>query len=90
MTTTKITHELFIGRQSHEVVKATVRFGCISPEVVQKVIQRGMIYSSAGGFRIEDEDLNPLIDSISGSADSVLGMPLEATVRLIKSVTNGC
>ena len=80
---------LSIGRQSHEVVKATVRFGYISSDIIEKVVQRGMIYTSAGGFRIEDDDLNPLIESISGSVDSVLGMPLEATVRIIESVVNG-
>lgn len=84
--TTKPTRNPSTGRQSLEVVKASVRFRCISPDIVQKVIERGMIYSSAGGFRIEDEDLNPLIECITGSVDSVLGMPLEITLRLIKSV----
>lgn len=76
-----------IGKQASEMVKATVYFKEISPQVINNVISRGQIYSSAGGFRIEDEDLNPLILRIDGTVDSVLGMPLEATIRIIQAVT---
>lgn len=76
----------YSGKQSHEMVKATVSFGEISEEIVQIVVAKGEIYSSAGGFRIEDEHLNPLILNIEGTADSVLGMPMDATVRVIRAV----
>jgi septum formation protein len=76
----------YSGKQSHEMVKATVSFGEISEDIVQIVVAKGEIYSSAGGFRIEDEHLNPLILNIEGSADSVLGMPMDATVRVIRAV----
>ena len=75
-----------IGRQSHEMVKATITFGPISEDIVQLVVAKGEVFSSAGGFRIEDEHLNPLILGIDGSADSVLGMPMDATVRVIRAV----
>ena len=48
----------------------------ISDEVIQRVISRGEIYASAGGFRVEDSDLNPLILDIEGSIDSVMGLPV--------------
>ena len=48
----------------------------ISDEVIQRVISRGEIYASAGGFRVEDPDLNPLILDIEGSIDSVMGLPV--------------
>jgi predicted house-cleaning NTP pyrophosphatase (Maf/HAM1 superfamily) len=67
------------------VVKSTVSFSYIDPLVVEKVVARGYIYSSAGGFRIEDEDLNPLILKIDGTVDSILGMPMDATVRVVKA-----
>lgn len=67
------------------MVKSTVSFSYIDPLVVAKVIAKGHIYSSAGGFRIEDEDLNPLILRIDGTVDSILGMPMDATVRVIKA-----
>lgn len=69
------------------MARSTVSFGYIDPHVVEKVIARGQIYSSAGGFRIEDEDLNPLILHIDGTVDSILGMPMEATVRVIRAAT---
>lgn len=68
------------------MVKATISFGVISEEIVKIVVAKGEIFSSAGGFRIEDEHLNPLILKIEGSADSVLGMPMDATVRVIRAV----
>ena len=64
-----------------------MHFGEISPEIVRNVISRGLIFTSAGGFRIEDEDLNALLKGIDGSVDSVLGMPLDATVRVIQAVS---
>jgi len=48
----------------------------ISDEVIQRVISRGEIFASAGGFRVEDPDLNPLILDIEGSIDSVMGLPV--------------
>ena len=74
------------GRQAHEVDVATVHWKEISPEVIQRVIGRGEIYSSAGGFRIEDDDLNPLILNIDGGVDSVLGLPVDSLVRIIDVV----
>eukprot|EP01036_Dinobryon_divergens_P043595 gene43595-58060_t len=52
------------GRQASEVDVATVTWGTISDEVVERVLARGEIFDSAGGFRIEDPDLRPLILSI--------------------------
>ena len=54
----------------------TVFWKDISDEVIQRVILRGEIYASAGGFRVEDSDLNPLILDIEGSIDSVMGLPV--------------
>ena len=39
----------------------------------------GKIFSSCGGFRIEDPDLSKLIDHIDGTVDSIVGMPVETT-----------
>lgn len=75
-----------IGKQLQEMVVATVHFNVISSETVQKVVKKGEIFSSAGGFRIEDEDLMPLIKDLEGSVDSIIGMPVEATIRIIKNL----
>ena len=75
-------------KQKSGVDIATVYWDEISDEIIEKVINKGEIYSSAGGFRIEDTDLNPLIRYIEGSFDSILGLPISLTVELIEDIIN--
>eukprot|EP01033_Poteriospumella_lacustris_P001044 gene1044-755_t len=42
--------------------------------------------SSAGGFRIEDPELNPLLIDIDGTLDSVFGMPVKLTFELLSDL----
>jgi septum formation protein len=74
-------------RQSANVDVATVFWNEITPAVVERVIARGEIFSSAGGFRIEDPDLKDCILDIDGAVDSVMGMPIDLTVQLVNDVT---
>jgi len=74
------------GIQSSGTDIATVYWKQISDEVVNKVVAKRDVFNSAGGFCIEDDDLNPLIDHIQGTVDSVMGLPLELTVRLLREV----
>jgi septum formation protein len=74
------------GKQTQEMEVSTVHFNEISSEIVQKVVEKGEIFSSAGGFSVEDMDLNPLIRDVEGSVDSVMGMPIEVTIRIIKAL----
>ena len=64
------------------------RYGLLSDgaEVVEKVVEKGKIFTSAGGFQIEDPDLNPLISEIVGCADSVIGVPIDLTVALMEEL----
>jgi len=41
---------------------------------------------SAGGFRLEDPDLSPLVLSADRGADSVMGMPVQLTMDLMRGV----
>ena len=75
------------GRQAAEVDIASIVWGTIPDEVVNAVVQRGEVYGSAGGFRIEDPDLQPYIIRIDGSVDSILGLPVEITNRCIAAVS---
>jgi predicted house-cleaning NTP pyrophosphatase (Maf/HAM1 superfamily) len=52
-----------------------------------QVVAKGEIFSSAGGFRVDDVDLKPLIRDLEGAVDSIMGMPIEATIRIIKALT---
>ena len=78
--------ELPSGAQTSGVDVATVHWDTLSEEVVRRVVSRGEIFSSAGGFRVEDEDLTPLIRRVDGSVDSVMGLPVDMTVALIEEV----
>lgn len=75
-------------RQVSEVDVATVSWGTISDEVIAKVLDRGKIYSSSGGFCIEDEDLKGLVKEVEGTIDSVQGLPMETVIRCINEVLN--
>lgn len=60
----------------------------IPKEVAKKYIQKGHIFHCAGGFQIEDEngDMDPYIDHIEGTVDSVKGLPLKLVIKLIRAV----
>lgn len=73
-------------QQAGNVDVSKVHWNVISPEVVDKVVTKGEIFSSAGGFKIEDEDLFPLVEKIEGTVDSVFGMPIKLTESLIAQV----
>lgn len=75
-------------KQKSAIDIATVYWDEITDLIVEKVIDKGEIYSSAGGFRIEDSDLNPLIRYLEGSFDSIMGLPVSLTVELIEDVLN--
>lgn len=72
------------GKQVHSIDVATVAWYEINENVVSRVINRGEIYSSAGGFRVEDTDLNGLIKDMDGTMDSIMGMPVQLTVSLMR------
>jgi septum formation protein len=74
------------GTQRSATDVASVHWGVISDHVVQKVVDKGEIFSSAGGFRIDDEDLSPLIHQTEGGVDSILGLPVALTKSLIEVV----
>jgi len=80
-----VTH--FPSRKSRSDVDVSkLYWNEISDKVVDKVVAKGLIYQSAGGFRIDDEDLNPLISSIEGSVSCLMGLNVETLKTLIKDL----
>lgn len=73
-------------RQACDVDVAHVFWNEIPQDAVDRVVARREIFSSAGGFRIEDPDLNMLLRDIDGSLDSVVGLPVASTARIIEIV----
>lgn len=74
------------GIRAANIDVATVYWDTIPNDVVMDVVARGATYDCAGGFRIEDEALNPLIASVDGTLDSIMGMPVQLTMRLVDEV----
>ena len=74
------------GKQKSEVNVSKVYWNEISQKVVEKVVGKGLIYQSAGGFRLEDEDLNPLINSIEGSVSCIMGLNVVTLKNLLKEL----
>lgn len=67
---------------------ATVWFRPIPEEVIETMIQEGDVYRRAGGFSIEEPHLQNYIEKIEGAIDSVMGLPIALTKRLIHEVSN--
>jgi len=74
------------GKQATAVDVSSVSFGDITDDVVERVLQRGRVMSSAGGFAIEDEDLFSLITAMDGPATSIMGFPVDSAVHVIREV----
>jgi len=64
-----------------------ITFSPILSDVIDKLIEEGNVFSQAGGFSVEDSLLKEYVKEIKGDIDSVMGMPLVLTKRLIKEVT---
>lgn len=74
-------------QQAAEIDVAIVHFKPIKRAVINQLISQGNIFHAAGGFIIEDPLLKPFIDHVDGTVESVSGLPLNLTKRLISEVS---
>lgn len=72
--------------QGVEVAK--VWFRPIPEEIIEIMIREGDVYRRAGGFSAEEPHLQKYIEKIEGTIDSVMGLPIALTERLIHQVCN--
>ena len=66
-----------------EAGEATVHFGPIKDEIIERYIASGECFKSAGAFAVENPLLKPSVVKIVGGASAVQGMPLGAVKRLL-------
>ncbi len=78
------------GMQASNIDLATVYWKYIDDDVVRRVVAKGQVFQAAGGFCTEDPELNALIKGIDGTMDSVHGLPVVLTERLINEVMIKC
>lgn len=72
------------GKRFEGVDVAKAYYKPIPSYIVDQLIAEGNVMTAAGGFRIEDPVLEPYLDHLEGTKDSVMGLPLEMASRLIK------
>ena len=75
------------GKRVTAVDVSKVFFRRIPEDVIDKVMEEFDVFSHAGGFSITSLLLNPYIEHIEGTIDSVIGLPKELTKQMIKKVT---
>eukprot|EP01031_Cornospumella_fuschlensis_P029420 gene29420-35511_t len=73
-------------KQRSAIDIATVYWEPIPEATVQRVVDKGGVFSCAGGFMVEDPDLCTLVKSIDGGMDSVMGLPVNLMFGLMEEV----
>ncbi|MCO5600521.1 hypothetical protein L7F22_054634 [Adiantum nelumboides] len=77
---------LATGKRRGGIDKTEIYFHSIPDEVITKLIEEGDIFYCAGGLMVEHPLVSPLVAAMVGSLDSVMGLPKDLTLALIKEV----
>eukprot|EP00466_Bigelowiella_natans_P007967 jgi/Bigna1/144889/aug1.92_g19597 len=70
------------GRRWARVDTAKMFYREIPDQIIDKLIEEGKIFHSAGGLRVEDPLVSPYIISIEGTKDSIMGL-CKADVKFV-------
>ncbi|KAK1275449.1 hypothetical protein QJS04_geneDACA003732 [Acorus gramineus] len=62
---------------------AEVYFHDIPDEVIENLIEEGVVFKVAGGLLVEHPLTLPFIEAVVGAVDSVMGLPKDLTEKLI-------
>jgi septum formation protein len=73
-------------KQISGVDEVTIRFHQIPDDVIASYLATGDALKRAGGFAIEHPIIAPYVESISGELESVRGLPVALTKRLLAEV----
>jgi len=74
------------GAQVSGVDMAKTFFKPIPEDVIEGLLSNADMYTSCGGFMVDYPPLDPYIDKIEGTVDSVKGLPIELLLCLIGQV----
>lgn len=74
------------GKQAEGVDIAKAYFKAIPEDVVDKVLLEGKVMHAAGGYIVEDPTISLYVDHIEGEKNSVTGLPLKLTEKLMAEV----
>ncbi|KAJ3697425.1 hypothetical protein LUZ61_001130 [Rhynchospora tenuis] len=71
------------GKRCSAVDIAEVYFHEIPDEVIQNLIDEGVVFNVAGGLLLEHPLVLPFVEAVVGSTDSVMGLHKDLTEKLI-------
>lgn len=74
------------GKTATGVDRVKVHLKFLSDDIIEAIIAEGTIFHCAGGFAIEHPLMEPLVEKIDGERESVMGMPVTLTRRLLREV----
>lgn len=70
-----------IRAEGMDIASAVV--GMVPPDVIEELIADGRVFGWSGGFSVEDPLLKPYIISIRGEIESIEGLPVVLTRKLL-------
>jgi septum formation protein len=75
-----------IGRRAEGVDVARVVFRSIPRDVIDRLIGSGEILHHAGAFSLEDPLLDGYVLRVDGEPESIMGLPMKMTGRLLEEM----
>ncbi|XP_062197792.1 uncharacterized protein LOC133900612 isoform X1 [Phragmites australis] len=79
----KVVTNLTTGKRLGSLDKAEVYFHDIPDEVIENLIDEGVVFRVAGGLLLEHPVTLPFVEAVVGSSDSVMGLSKEIASKLI-------
>eukprot|EP00743_Colponemidia_sp_Colp-15_P004779 GILK01005147.1.p1 GENE.GILK01005147.1~~GILK01005147.1.p1 ORF type:complete len:203 (-),score=29.14 GILK01005147.1:103-630(-) len=74
------------GKVAFGIDEASVHFKVIPEDVIAQVIAKGEVMYCAGGFMVEEPLLQPYIERVDGTIDSIQGLPITLLKQLLADV----
>ncbi|EPS58347.1 hypothetical protein M569_16467 [Genlisea aurea] len=66
--------------------RVEIHFNDIPEEIIDSLIDEGIVLNVAGGLLIEHPLILPYVKEVVGETDSVMGLPVAVTRKLIEEV----
>ncbi|XP_057863417.1 uncharacterized protein LOC131071537 [Cryptomeria japonica] len=66
--------------------KCEIYFHPIPDDVIESLIKDGSVFNAAGGLLVEHPLTSPFVEAMVGTIDSVMGLPKNLTLSLMKEV----
>lgn len=74
------------GKKVEGLDRARVWLNPLPEKVLNELIDEGDVFYRAGGFSIENPILKPFVKRIEGDEDSIMGLPLKLTIKLMDEI----